>query len=107
MIRAFHAISTLLLATAIGFFLFNLIWQYAAHGTIKFLSIEELWTSFDKDSFGAVKTFAEPYISADGWSLFAHSPAAVVLLVLAAVFYVPVGILMLLGAGKKAKGWRE
>lgn len=106
MIRALHAISTLLLMTAIGFLLFNLIYQFATSGQIKVLSIKELWMSFDKSSFETIKTLAEPYVSPSGWSLIAESPAAMVLLVVAAIFYIPTRILMLLGAGKKPQNWR-
>lgn len=108
MIRALHAISTLLLMTAIGFLLFNLIYQFATSGQIKVLSIQQLWTSFDKPSFETAKMMAESYIPAGTWGMVTDAPAAVVLLILAGIIYLPVRILMLLGFGKKpSMDWRH
>jgi hypothetical protein len=86
---------------AVGFFLFNLIFQFALNGQIKILSIKELWTSFDKQSFEDAKVFIEPALPAGSWSLIAESPAAIVILIIAGIFYLPTKILMFVTAEKK------
>lgn len=103
--RALHAIATTLLLTGIGFLLFNLIYQLAisdwAFDKIKMLSIEDLWSSIDKSSLETIRTIAESAFSLSGVNLVMHMPAALVLLVLSAIFYLPVRILSLMGVGKK------
>ena len=103
--RILHAIATTLLLTGIGFLLFNLIYQLAVSDwvfdKIKMLSIEDLWSSVDKSSLETIKAMAESAFSSSRVDLVMHMPAAFVLLVLAAIFYLPVRILMMMGAGKK------
>jgi len=107
MIRALHAISTLLLLIAIGFLVYNLMWQFAANGQIKFLSIEELGNKISEHGFQVVKTFANSYIPPNVWAMFAAAPAATVFAAIALVLYLPLRILMMLGVGKKPKSLRR
>ena len=107
MIRAFHAISTFLLISAIGFLLYNLIWQFAANGQVKILSIKELWSSFDKASFQSATSFSASYVSPAIWTQITNAPAALVLLGISIIFYLPTRLLMFFGLGKKRKDWRD
>ena len=106
MLRAFHAISTLLLVSAIGVFLFNLIFQYAMTGTIEILSIQELWTTYDRPSFENTKVFALSYIPGTLWDLIAAAPAATTLLIVAGIFYVPARLMMLVSKWREPKDYR-
>jgi hypothetical protein len=103
--RTLHALATFLLLIGIGFFLFNLIYQLAVShwefGKMKILSIEDLWSSVNKSSLDSVKTMAESAFSSTRVNLVMHLPAALVLLVLSAIFYLPVRILTMMGVGKK------
>ena len=99
--RTLQAISTFLLLIAVGFFLFDLMYQWALHGQFKVLSIEAVWTDTNKDSYESVQSIAETIIPTDQWLFFSHLPAALVLLIIAAVFYLPFRLLSLLGLGKK------
>jgi hypothetical protein len=103
--RVLHALATFLLLTGIGFFLFNLMYQLAVSqwvfDKVKILSIEDLWISVDKSSLETIKTMAESTFPSTRVNFFFHLPAALVLLVLSAIFYLPVRLLTLIGVGKK------
>jgi hypothetical protein len=99
--RTLHAIATFLLLTGIGFLLFDLMYQWAAHNQFKVLSIEALWTDLDKSSFETVKAMIETVFPSNRVNFFFHLPAALVLLSISAIFYLPVRILTMMGVGKK------
>jgi hypothetical protein len=106
MLRVFHALSTLLLVSAIGVFLFNLIFQFATTGSIEILSIQELWTTYDKQSFENTKVFALSFLPGTLWDLIAAAPAATALLIIAGIFYVPARIMMFVSKLQEKKDYR-
>ena len=99
--KTIHSFATLLLLIGLGFFLFDLLYHFATTGTITVLSIEDVWGDIDKDNFESMRGMVEMAVPSEIVRQFVHMPAPTVLFVIAAIFYLPVKILSLLGVGKK------
>ena len=99
--RTLHAIGTVFLLIGVGFFLFDLIYQFAVYKQFKILSIEDVWLDTSKDSFEGAKSLAETIIPSDKVRAFVKLPALLVILIISGIFFLPVKILSLLGVGKK------
>lgn len=90
--RHLHSIGTFLFLIAIGFFLFDLIYHWAAFSELKAMSIAELWKNYDSVGFQSFMSTTQAYIPYSTLNFIANLPAPVVFVAFAAIFWLPAKI---------------